>query len=122
MPPRAKKVCRIKGCPNIATHGALCDKHYKEMVDKTSDNRPNSGQRGYDSQWTAIRDNYLKYNPLCVDCGRLATDVDHIIPLSQGGTHDWDNLAARCHRDHSKKTATQDGGFGNKIKYTGNGG
>lgn len=41
-----------------------------------------------------------------------ATDVDHIVPREQGGSDQWSNLQALCHSCHSKKTATEDGGFG----------
>lgn len=60
--------------------------------------------RGYDSEWRQIRAVYLKRNPRCVECGERATDVDHIKPLSKGGTHDDDNLQALCHACHSYKT------------------
>jgi 5-methylcytosine-specific restriction endonuclease McrA len=32
----------------------------------------------------------------CWRCGLLATTVDHVIPRSQGGTDDEDNLRAAC--------------------------
>lgn len=37
------------------------------------------------------RDNYI-----CLYCGQNATTVDHIIPISKGGTDDDDNLASAC--------------------------
>ncbi|NMC30742.1 MAG: HNH endonuclease [Pelolinea sp.] len=44
----------------------------------------------------------------------LATDVDHKVPLSSGGTHADTNLEGMCHSCHSRKTALNDGGFGNQ--------
>jgi 5-methylcytosine-specific restriction endonuclease McrA len=39
----------------------------------------------------------LAGSPRCAfGCGRPATTVDHIIPLSRGGTHDLDNLRPAC--------------------------
>jgi 5-methylcytosine-specific restriction protein A len=32
--------------------------------------------------------------------------------MDVGKFWDWDNLSALCHACHSRKTATQDGGFG----------
>lgn len=49
------------------------------------------------------RDGYRCY--LCDDHTRPADTVDHVIPVSQGGTHDDANLAA-AHQDpcHAAKT------------------
>jgi hypothetical protein len=49
----------------------------------------------------------------------MATDVDHIIAKSKGGTDAYSNLQSLCHRCHSQKTATIDGGFGHaKAAFT----
>lgn len=32
----------------------------------------------------------------CVYCGDKATEVDHIVPFSKGGSHDWENRAPTC--------------------------
>lgn len=37
----------------------------------------------------------LRCDP-CVYCGEPCQDVDHIVPLSRGGSLEWDNLAATC--------------------------
>lgn len=57
---------------------------------------------------------YLRQHPLCVDCeaaGRLteATELDHVVPLAQGGSHDWSNLAGRCTPCHAAKTRRERG-------------
>lgn len=48
---------------------------------------------------------------LCITTGRvsLATEVDHITGLAQGGTHDDDNLQSLCHDCHATKTARDNG-------------
>lgn len=66
----------------------------------------------YDGTWRRIRDRHLAENPLCECCkeqGRyvLATLVHHITPLSDGGTHDAENLMSLCvscyERMHQRK-------------------
>lgn len=109
---RASKVCATRGCPNL-TRSRLCPECAKDQR-SYDDHRPTSTQRGYDAEWRKARDKHLEENPYCVDCGRLATEVDHHIPLENGGTSDDSNLRSRCKSCHSKKTAQFDGGFGNK--------
>ncbi|WP_423837057.1 HNH endonuclease [Sutterella wadsworthensis] len=48
----------------------------------------------------------------------LATDVDHIKPHRGDPIllFDEKNLQALCHACHSRKTASEDGGFGNERK------
>jgi len=47
----------------------------------------------------------LVEEPVCMICGRRASmQVDHKIPLSQGGTDIRDNLQGVCDDCHEKKT------------------
>lgn len=78
--------------------------------------------RLYGHKWRLARGQFLRENPLCVHCleERLtvaATDVDHKIPHRGDMTLFWDraNWQSLCKSHHSKKTATEDGGFGNRI-------
>lgn len=34
----------------------------------------------------------------CVYCGAAATSIDHVIPRSRGGGHNWENVVSACHR------------------------
>lgn len=45
----------------------------------------------------------------CVDCGLVRTDneIDHDVPLEQGGSHDVSNLRIRCKECHKVKTAAE---------------
>lgn len=63
------------------------------------------------------RDGYICQ--ACSKVGRttLATDVDHIVPTSAGGDESEANLQALCHSCHSRKTAREDGAFGNPRKH-----
>lgn len=45
-----------------------------------------------------IRDDFT-----CQYCGRVAENVDHVVPRSRGGPHEWENVVAACRRCNSKK-------------------
>ena len=49
----------------------------------------------------------LREEPMCRACGGAASQVDHIMPLSRGGTNDRANLQPLCHSCHSRKTARE---------------
>jgi 5-methylcytosine-specific restriction enzyme A len=55
--------------------------------------------------WKRLRKIKLTLNPLCEECGRMATDVDHIKAINDGGEASAiENLRSLCHKDHSRKT------------------
>ena len=61
-----------------------------------------------------IRAAVLNVQPLCVACldagvTRLGDDVDHIVPLSKGGTYDMSNLQGLCRSHHQQKSALEAG-------------
>jgi len=51
----------------------------------------------------------------CVDCGTISMDnqIDHQVPLEQGGSNDKSNLRIRCISCHANKTAAE-----NKALFT----
>lgn len=61
-------------------------------------------------RWKLIRESILNENPCCVYClneGRhvAAQEIDHIVPLSQGGEpYDRSNLQPLCRPHHEQKT------------------
>jgi len=58
---------------------------------------------------------FLAAHASCADCGEAATVVDHNTRHTEGdATIFWDKSrrVARCKRDHDRKSATRDGGFG----------
>ncbi len=76
-------------------------------------------KKRYKGMWPKIRSHFLYAHPLCQVCleeGRYteATEVHHIRPLSDGGTHDPANLMALCKSCHSRITATEGGRWGKK--------
>lgn len=76
------------------------------------------------ARWKRLRARKLAINPLCEACERrgqvtAATDVDHIVPISQGGEPfpGMDGLRSLCHEDHSFRTASsQPGASGATFK------
>lgn len=72
---------------------------------------PGATPRDRGRPWRRLRAEILSAGPLCVYCKRAgrvtpATEVDHRVPLSQGGTDDRDNLdpvCADCHREKSAR-------------------
>ena len=102
--------CASPGCPALTREGR-CAVHQPAQRDRSSEGpRPSASQRGYDATWRKRRLMHLRAHPLCAECGRVATDVDHIVPLARGGTGADDNLQSLCHGCHSRKTNREDGG------------
>lgn len=108
--------CRFPGCPQRTADG-YCEKHQhlrpQPWGSAHGTRRPNARQRGYTSEWTTrIQPAKLAADPLCEQCKRrgivkLATEVDHITSLANGGTHDWANLQSLCHACHTAKTSRE---------------
>ena len=98
-------------CPE-PTCVVICEPPSERCDDHPAPRRPSSQRRGYGRAWRIVRALQLNAHPKCARCGAVATDVDHIIPKSAGGTNKWANLQSLCHSCHSSKTVTQDGGFG----------
>lgn len=120
MPWKPKSICNYPGCQSL-TYDRYCEKHKKEMIRIQNDRTA----KMYTYQWRKASKEFLKKHPLCVHCEREArltpaTEVDHIKP--HGGDrklfwnkNNWQPLCKSC---HSKKTAEEDGGFGNNPKPT----
>lgn len=115
--------CQCPGCHSYAVKGeAYCAEHLKQNSRQQDVRRGTRTQRGYSNAWLRARKAYITAHPLCVEClkkGKLtpATDVDHIIPHKGDKNLFWNenNWQSLCHECHSRKTATEDGGFGNAI-------
>ena len=100
---RTATLCRYGDCPEITTQG-YCDEH--RFAAPAPAPRPPAALRGYGGAWSTIRRRVLEAAPFCTFCSARATQVDHIVPLSQGGTHDLQNLRPVCARCHSRITAS----------------
>ena len=62
--------------------------------------------------WMRLRNAILDEDPLCVRClaeGRTVAgeEVDHIVPLHQGGTDVRHNLQVLCSTCHAEKTRAE---------------
>ena len=67
----------------------------------------------YSAAWRSARRSFLSVHPVC-PCGATASVVDHVRPHRGKADLFWDegNWQALCWSCHSRKTATQDHGFG----------
>lgn len=101
------KLCRTRGCRQLATYRGRC----RDCAAK-NERATHSNKAIYNSRrWRVLRKRVLFEQPLCeapVDggvCGEIATDVDHKTPIEEGGDP-WSraNVQALCHPCHSKKT------------------
>ncbi len=101
MPLLPKKPCLVPCCPNVRP----CPKHEELRKPFASAPRRKTDEKGYTYGWKKIRRAFLEEHPWCVVCGLPATEVDHVVPLSQGGTRDDSNLRSYCKPDHAAKTA-----------------
>jgi 5-methylcytosine-specific restriction endonuclease McrA len=60
-------------------------------------------------KWRRWRNLWLKGNPLCVDCGRLAQCVHHVVPRHAAPERMYDptNVASLCNQCHEARHATR---------------
>jgi 5-methylcytosine-specific restriction protein A len=100
MPWKPASRCITAGCPEL-THKARCKKHAREVEQKRL---ARETWRDYGSNWKFIRAKVLRAEPNCRLCGAQATEIDHIVPLKEGGTHDLENLRPLCKSCHSRRT------------------
>lgn len=125
MPSAFARPCCAPGCKRYALLGkSYCAEHLKQKQKECDLRRGTRTERGYSNAWLRASKAFLISHPLCAECERQgkttpATEVDHIIPHKGNGKLFWDsnNWQPLCHECHSRKTATEDGGFGNKITH-----
>ena len=107
MPKKPKKPCAYPDCPNL-THGTYCEQHQTQARRQYDQyRRPADTAKKYGRAWHRIRARYAAAHPLCERClqeGKLTPveEVHHIVPISQGGTHEETNLMSLCQSCHTK--------------------
>lgn len=126
--PTLKRACQHPGCPDVAVTGSVRCARHQHRRHETPGARPSAARRGYDRAWRRVRAAFLKRHPVCsgtaagtdgrpsVSCGRPATEVDHVVPIADGGERlSWSNLQPLCKGCHSRKTAAENRGAGGRI-------
>jgi 5-methylcytosine-specific restriction protein A len=115
MPYAPPRPCPHPGCPNF-TPGGLCREH-RNQADREIKSQPAVAARRQlyaSARWRRLRRRILRARPWCatLGCPNLATDVDHIVALRDGG-EPWDetNLQPLCAKHHDQKTAREVFGF-----------
>jgi len=118
MPRAPLKACAEVGCSAKVARG-YCEDHQRKTVPRNQV-RKNPWRFMYNRRWEKARRLYLIEHPTCVECAKHnritpATEVDHIVPHKGDPVIFWntDNWQALCKPCHSRKTASDDGGFRN---------
>lgn len=95
---RAARVCSYIGCPEVVIGGNYCPAH--QPAPWATSTRAKARPIG----WAKIRARVLRRDRnTCVYCEAPATEVDHVVPVSRGGTHALDNLVAACSQCNAEK-------------------
>lgn len=101
--------CRRQPCPNLAQRNGLCADH----LTKQQAARGTTRERGYGTDWELLRKYKLSVDPFCqirnpiAECGgKIAVEVDHIIPISERPDLRLvlSNLQSACNLCHRLKT------------------
>jgi 5-methylcytosine-specific restriction protein A len=120
MPARPASPCAYDGCPNLSRDGTgRCENHPRSPKDygkKKWQASDTETPRIKGSRRQKLRRILFDKHPLCILCqihGRvsLATQRDHITPLSAGGTEDEDNTQGLCEQCHEAKTYQEKHGY-----------
>jgi 5-methylcytosine-specific restriction enzyme A len=115
MPTSPKRPCAQPGCPKLVERGkgGYCDEHQRPAF-STGQQRASARERGYDRTWELLRAKHLRDYPDCMNCGDVATEVDHRIPFrrADGSIDDGlrlepTNLQSLCTPCHRRKTAAE---------------
>lgn len=101
MPTSPPSRCAEPECYELTTEGR-CNEHKP----KAWANRSQAWGSGSTRKWRAFRAQQLIDEPRCRWCGAKADEVDHILPLSEGGSK-WDkaNVQSLCTPCHEIKSA-----------------
>lgn len=101
------RYCLAPHCPSMVDgRAAYCPSHApKKAAYLGNRNRKSSGW-----EWSRIRRRVLSRAGFSCEmegCRAPATEVDHIIPRSRGGSDEMDNLRALCPPHHREKSEAE---------------
>lgn len=109
MPAAAPRPCTKPGCGVLVRDGSgRCQAHQREAWGK----KPTAAKRITGRKLQALRADLFRRQPLCVQCKErglvvLATQRDHIVPLSEGGEDTEDNVQGLCAPCHDGKSLAE---------------
>ena len=109
MPKLPPRPCTYPGCTAMQIKRGYCQQHQ----DNGGWQKRTDYGRIKGPKWKAIKRRIMERDgwlcQVCKSSGKLstATEVDHVNPLSLGGTDADDNLQAICQSCHKRKTASE---------------
>ncbi len=101
-------MCGAAVCSAIVPNGVkYCERHRREKQWRGGDSR-RSGTTAHKARRLRVlrRDGYrcqLRYE----GCSGMATDMDHVVSLAEGGADSDDNSAGSCPSCHAKKSSIE---------------
>lgn len=101
MPYKPRSGCTYPGCAELASIKGRCAAHEREAWEGRR------GFEGYKGEYLAIRRQVLQEERACAFCGAPSVTVDHIVPVSRGGSHARENLRALCKPCHDRRSRAQ---------------
>lgn len=101
--------CAYPMCKALLHKGRWCSIHTPTITrdyKREDQYRGTRQERGYGANHQRWRLMVLARCPMCIwpGCTAPATEADHIIPLSKGGSWALDNGQGMCKRHHARKT------------------
>lgn len=95
----------------VKRNAKTCSQHCREALARIDRNRryKNLKRLGKFDESVTLENVYKKFNGICQGCGKKLTfecsclsdnypSIDHVIPLSKGGVHEWQNVQLLCRR------------------------
>jgi 5-methylcytosine-specific restriction protein A len=89
-------------CGKIIQPGGQCPDHPRKRGPRK---RSPSSEATSRPGWKKVRLAVLERDGYTCTCGAKATEVDHIVPASQGGSDDLSNLRGMCLKCNRAKAA-----------------
>lgn len=104
------RLCLESRCPNPVWRKGRCERHHREAeAARSARRRATTNGIFKTNKWAMARKAVLSGDPLCKVCDDvISTEVDHIIPLEDGGDpYRPEGLQQLCSPCHWAKTARE---------------